>query len=181
MEKYSKLDLLKLNIRKLNRLAVAFSGGVDSTFLLKVAYDVLGKNVTAITVRSPLHPEREFNEGWDFVKNLGAVHKIIELDKKDIEFFFNNPKDRCYYCKKEIFEKILRVAEQNNINVVADGSNIDDLDDYRPGRRALDELGVVSPLKDAGLTKEDIRILSKEAGLLTWNKPAFACLASRIP
>jgi uncharacterized protein len=108
---------------------------VDSTFLLKAAFDVLGDDVIAITVKSPLHPKREFNEGCNFVKNIWARQKVIELDKKDIEFFFNNPPDRCYHCKKEIFRRVLKAARENNISYAADGSNIDDLDDYRPGKK----------------------------------------------
>lgn len=181
MDMIGKFDLLKSNIRSIKSLAVAFSGGVDSTFLLKAAYDVLGDNAIAITVKSPLHPQREFNEGLNFVKNIGVRQKVVEFDRKDMEFFFNNPSDRCYHCKKEIFKRIIKTAGDYNINNVADGSNMDDLDDYRPGIKALDELGIISPLRDSGLNKKEIRLLSKEMGLPTWEKPAFACLASRIP
>lgn len=162
-------------------LAVAFSGGVDSTFLLKVAYEVLKDRVLAVTARSSTYPEREFKEAMSFVQGLGARHIVIISEELDIGNFSANPINRCYFCKKELFTKIIEVAFENNINHVADGSNIDDLDDYRPGLTALKELAVLSPLREAGLTKEDIRILSKEAGLSTWNKPPFACLASRFP
>jgi pyridinium-3,5-biscarboxylic acid mononucleotide sulfurtransferase len=181
MELHEKLDRLKENIKSMGSLAVAFSGGVDSTFLIKVAYDVLKDKVVAVTARSSTYPEREFKEAVDFINELGAKHVVIVSEELDIEGFAANPVDRCYHCKKELFTKILDVAQQSNIKFVADGSNLDDLGDYRPGMIATKELKVVSPLKEVGMTKEDIRILSKEMGLPTWDKPAFACLSSRFP
>jgi pyridinium-3,5-biscarboxylic acid mononucleotide sulfurtransferase len=181
MDLHLKLEILKENIKGMGSLAVAFSGGVDSTFLIKVAYDVLNDKVIAVTARSSTYPEREFKEAVDFINNLGAKHVVIISEELDIEGFAANPVDRCYHCKKELFTKILDVAEMNNIKFVADGSNMDDLGDYRPGMKAVKELKVVSPLKEVGMTKEDIRILSKEMGLPTWDKPAFACLSSRFP
>jgi len=177
-EKYEKL---KNYIKSLGSLAVAYSGGVDSTFLVKVAYDVLGDRVIAVTATSSTYPKRELNDAMTFIKQIGAKHIVIESEELEIEGFNKNPVDRCYYCKKELFEKIWKVAKAHGIEYVADGSNFDDLNDFRPGMKAACELNVVSPLKVAGLTKEDIRKLSKELGLPTWDKPAFACLSSRIP
>jgi len=162
-------------------LAVAYSGGVDSTFLLKVAHDVLDAKVMAVTARSSTYPEREFREATDFARKIGVRHSVIVSEELDIEGFSDNPVDRCYFCKRELFTKILDVARQNGLKYVADGSNIDDLGDYRPGMKAVMELGVVCPLKEAGMGKNDIRILSKEMNLPTWDKPAFACLSSRFP
>jgi len=181
MVKRDKLNILKLNIEKMGRIAIAFSGGVDSTFLLKVAHDVLGDNVIAVTARSSTFPEREFREASNFARELGVKHTVIISEELDIEGFSDNPLNRCYFCKHELFSKIKKIASEYGIKYIADGSNIDDLDDYRPGMKALHELGVVSPLKEAGLTKEDIRCISREMGLHTWDKPAFACLSSRFP
>lgn len=177
----TKLQNLKSNIKSMNKLIIAFSGGVDSTFLLKVASDVLKDNVIAVTARSSTYPEREYNEAANFAKSIGAKHIVITSEELDIEGFSKNPVNRCYYCKKELFSKVRKIAKENNVNYIADGSNVDDLSDYRPGLKAINELGVVSPLKEAGITKNDIRTLSKEMGLPTWNKPSFACLSSRFP
>jgi uncharacterized protein len=178
---HDKLDVLKNNIRQMESIAVAYSGGVDSTFLLKVAQDVLQENVIAVTARSSTYPEREFREAIDFAQKIGAKQVVIDSEELDIKGFSDNPVNRCYFCKQALFSKIMDVARQHHVRTVADGSNVDDLGDYRPGMEAAKELGVVSPLQDAGLSKEDIRILSREMGLPTWDKPAFACLASRIP
>lgn len=177
----NKYDLLTNNIKKLGSLAVAFSGGVDSTFLLKAAKDAIPDGVIAVTVNSPLFPEREAKQAEDLVKWLGVRHIVAVDENLDRDYFIDNPADRCYYCKKNIFLKIIEIARSNNSCFVADGSNIDDLDDYRPGMKAIKELGVISPLKDAKMSKDEIRLLSKELGLPTWNKPSYACLASRIP
>jgi uncharacterized protein len=176
-----KFNVLKEYLKSLGSVAVAYSGGVDSTFLIKVAYDVLGDKAIAVTARSSTYPEREFNEAVAYIKNIGAQHIVITSEELDIEGFSSNPTNRCYYCKKELFEKVGEVAREKGIQYVADGSNYDDLNDYRPGMQAAKELQVVSPLKYAELTKEDIRILSKKLGLPTWDKPAFACLSSRFP
>lgn len=176
-----KYELLKNIIKKKESAAIAFSGGVDSTFLLKVATDVLGNNIIAVTATSSTYPKRELNEAIKYAKDLGAKHLIISSEELDIDGFAMNPKNRCYYCKKELFTKISNIASENGIKYVFDGSNLDDTGDYRPGMQAAKELNVISPLKEAELTKDDIRELSKELKLPTWNKPSFACLSSRFP
>ena len=181
MELELKFQNLKDNLKKLSSVAIAYSGGVDSTFLLKVAADVLGDKVIAITAKSTTYPEREFKEAVKYIGDIGAKHIVIISEELEIEGFAKNPIDRCYFCKKELFSKVRKVADDNNINAVLDGSNADDVSDYRPGMKAASELKVISPLKEAKLTKDDIRVLSKRLGLPTWNKPAFACLSSRFP
>lgn len=176
-----KLQKLKEYLKSLGSLAIAFSGGTDSTFLLKVASDVLGDNVLAITASSSTFPQRELNEAIQFAKSRNLRHEVIVSDELDIEGFADNPVNRCYLCKYGLFSKIINIAATRGIKYVADGSNIDDLGDYRPGLDAMRELGVISPLRVAGLTKAEIRELSKEIGLDTWDKPAFACLSSRLP
>jgi len=176
-----KFQKLKDNLRDLGSVAIAYSGGVDSTFLLKVAADVLGDKVIAITAKSSTYPEREFKEAVKYIKDIGAKHIVIISEELEIEGFAKNPVNRCYFCKKELFSKIRKVADDNNIKEVLDGANVDDVSDFRPGMKAAKELKVISPLKDAGFTKDDIREMSKILGVPTWNKPAFACLSSRFP
>lgn len=181
MDAYAKLEQLKKRIKSLESAVVAFSGGVDSSFLLKVAFDVLGSNVLAVTARSATFPEREYNEAVEFANKYGIRHLTIVSEELEVEGFAQNPKNRCYLCKHELFSKIKDIAKNENLKYVLEGSNHDDLSDYRPGLKAVEELSVVSPLREAGLTKDDIRLLSKEMGLDTWNKPSFACLSSRFP
>lgn len=176
-----KLEKLKSIIRDTGGAVVAFSGGVDSTFLLKVAAEVLGDNVIAVTANSETYPKRELDEAKIFAKTQGIRHIVIETLELEIAGFADNPPDRCFYCKHELFSKLTDIAKNNSISYVFDGSNYDDRNDHRPGMRAAKQLGVVSPLKQAEMTKDDIRELSKEFGLSTWNKPSFACLSSRFP
>lgn len=181
MELQEKYNKLKESLKGMKSVLIAYSGGVDSTFLMKVAHEVLQDNVVAITARSSTYPEREFNEATKYAQEIGVKHKVIISEELDIKEFTHNPKNRCYYCKKELFGKLKNEAKELGMSYVLDGANLDDLGDYRPGMQAAKELGVKSPLKDAGLTKNDIRALSKELGLPTWNKPSFACLSSRFP
>ncbi len=176
-----KKNMLKAVLEDLDNVVVAFSGGVDSTFLLKMAKEVLGEKVVAVTANSETYPKRELEEAKRLALEIGVKHIVIETSELAIEGFADNPPDRCYYCKHELFSKLGEIARQNGIEYVLDGSNYDDRNDHRPGMRAAKELKVVSPLKLAELTKEDIRVLSKELGLDTWSKPSFACLSSRFP
>lgn len=176
----NKYQKLKEYFAELGSLAVAFSGGVDSTFLLKAAHDTLGDRAIAITARSESFPERELKEAVEFCKKEGIRHFIVDSEELDIEGFSHNPTNRCYLCKHELFEKILKLAEENGIRYVAEGSNMDDNGDYRPGLTAVAELGVKSPLRHAELYKQEIRELSRELGLPTWEKQSFACLSSRF-
>ncbi len=177
----NKLEQLKSNLRNMESVAIAYSGGVDSTFLVNVAYKLLGQKAMAVTATSSTYPQRELNQAINFTKQLGIKHLIINSEETEIDDFSKNPSNRCYYCKKELFSKIKQIANEEHINYVLDGSNIDDKTDYRPGIKALKELSVVSPLKDVGLTKKEIKELSRAMNLDTWDKPAFACLASRFP
>lgn len=162
MELQNTLKQLECHIEKIGSLAVAYSGGVDSTFFLKVAHDVLRDQVIAVTARSSTYPEREFKEAAEFTRTAGIKHIIIQSEELEIEGFTDNPPNRCYLCKHELFSKIKEVAQKYNIKYIAEGSNIDDLGDYRPGMQAIKELGIISPLKDTGLGKDAIRKLSKQ-------------------
>jgi uncharacterized protein len=176
-EKYQRLLSL---IAAHGSAAVAFSGGVDSSFLCHAAAAALGDKAVAITVVSPMLPKSEIEAAAALAKQVGIVHVMIDEGELDEEVAAN-PKDRCYFCKKIEFGNILKAAQERGINTVLDGSNLDDLGDYRPGLKALEELQIQSPLREAGMTKADIRELSRSFNLPTWDKPAFACLASRIP
>lgn len=176
------LQALEAILAQYPSLAVAFSGGVDSAFLLKKAAQVLGGGkVTAITVRAANFPEREFREAVDFAKACGVRHEVLDWDFMSSAEAAANTPERCYFCKKALMGAILAAAAAQGHTQVADGANKDDDDDYRPGARAARELGVVSPLRQAGLRKAAIRGFLREMGVPLWNKPAFACLASRIP
>ena len=177
----AKIDRLRALLRETGGIAVAFSSGVDSTFLLKVAHEELGERVVAVTARSHSFPKREQNEAAAFCAREGIRQVMVDSEELAIPGFRQNPTNRCYLCKKELFTKILEIARAEGLSAVAEGSNMDDLGDYRPGLQAVRELGIRSPLREAGLTKDDIRALSKRMGLPTWNKPSFACLASRFP
>ncbi len=178
---HEKLNKLEGILQELGSVAVAFSSGVDSTFLLDVAHEVLGDKAIAVTVVSDFLTSKEEVEATEFCQERGIKHFIYHFHPLEIDIIAANTPDRCYYCKKALFTNIETLAAEHGVHHVLDGSNIDDLGDYRPGMRALSELGIVSPLRQAGLNKQEIRQLSRERNLPTWDKPAFACLASRIP
>jgi len=177
----AKLARLRTLLRETGGIAIAFSSGVDSTFLLKVAHEELGERVVAVTARSHSFPKREQDEAAAFCAREGIRQVVVESEELTIPGFRQNPANRCYLCKKELFTKILEIARAEGLSAVAEGSNMDDLGDYRPGLQAVRELGIRSPLREAELTKDEIRALSRRMGLPTWNKPSFACLASRFP
>jgi uncharacterized protein len=177
----TKLEQLIKILKNMKNVAIAFSGGVDSTFLLKVAKETLKDKVVAITVISPLFPYWEKEEVKKFSKENNIDLILINEKKIDKKIFLKNSNNRCYYCKKNLFSQILKKANEKNIKYVLDASNIDDLNDYRPGMKAIKELKIRQPLIEAGFSKKEIREFSKKKKLYTWNKPSFACLASRFP
>lgn len=180
-ELWNKYEELKKYIASFGSVAVAFSSGVDSTFLLFAAKEALGESVIAVTASSCSFPVRELNEARDYCEKMGISHIVIKSEELQIEGFSHNPKNRCYLCKRELFTKIRLVADENNIAEILEGSNLDDNGDYRPGLQAVAELGIKSPLRELGFTKQEIRELSKELNIPTWDKQSFACLASRFP
>jgi uncharacterized protein len=177
----SKRDRLVGLLRETDGCVIGFSGGVDSSFLYAVAVEVLGDRALAVTATSETYPRRELDEARALAAEIGGRHRVIVSEELDIPGFAENPKNRCYHCKSELFSKLRAIAREEGFSHVMDGSNVDDRGDYRPGRQAIRELGVRSPLEESGLSKNDIRELSREMNLPTWDKPAFACLSSRFP
>lgn len=176
--KYKKL---RKSLKDLGKVVIAFSGGVDSSLLLRVAQDVLGDNVLAIIASSEVYPEKEIEEALALVKNMKVRFKHVTTHELDNPDFYNNPPRRCYFCKSELFSLIIEIGKKEGFDCVLDGANADDTMDFRPGTKAAAELGVRSPLRDAGLTKDEIREISRFLDLPTWDKPSMACLASRFP
>ncbi|GAB6138633.1 ATP-dependent sacrificial sulfur transferase LarE [Halanaerobaculum tunisiense] len=174
-EKHDKLQEI---IEDLGRIVIGFSGGVDSTLLAKVSYDVLGKDALAVTAEAPLYAQKEIDQARKMAQEIGIKHQVVSIDDELMGLVKDNPTDRCYHCKSKIFSQVKEFAGERP---VADGTNVDDLGDYRPGLRAIDELDVRSPLKEAGLGKEEIRQLSKKLDLSSWDDPSLTCLATRFP
>ena len=178
---HKKKQALLESLKALDSLLVAFSGGVDSTFLLAMAREALGKKVLAVTAHSIVYPQRETEEAVTFARLQGIEHVLLASESSHLPEFVANTPERCYFCKKYLFVRLKEIAEQRGIRTIAHAANMDDFGDYRPGWKAAVEMGGIAPLVDARLTKEEIRFLSREMGLPTWNKPSMACLASRIP
>lgn len=181
MDTKEKLRKLRDNIKALESVVVAFSGGVDSSLVAKVSYDVLGDKALAITARSETYPPHEYEEAKKIAKEIGISHMTIDTSELGIKGFAENPPNRCYFCKSELFGKLREIAKEKGYKTVADGANLDDTGEYRPGLDAAKELEVRSPLKESGLRKADIREISKHLKLSNWDKPSYACMSSRFP
>ena len=177
----AKYATLRSIVTEMESAVIGFSGGVDSTFLLKVSADILGDGVLAVIGKSETYPTREYEEALLLAEEIGATVHVVRTEETDVLKFQQNPPDRCYYCKTELFSKLKAIAEEQGFRWIADGTNADDVGDFRPGMKAVNEKGVRSPLLEAGLTKQEIRELSRYLKLPTWDKPSFACLSSRFP
>jgi pyridinium-3,5-biscarboxylic acid mononucleotide sulfurtransferase len=177
----SKLGKLKKILKDMRSVLLAYSGGADSTFLLKASQDFLGDKVLAVTAVSATYPAKELSAAKKLASALKARHKIIRTSELNQEDFVSNPVNRCYFCKKELFHRLKKIARKQNLNFVIDASNATDKKDFRPGDKAKKELGIRSPLQEAGFSKSEIRRFSRKLKLATWDKPSLACLASRIP
>jgi uncharacterized protein len=177
-----KMKRLREIIREMDSVLVAFSGGVDSSFLLKMAQDTLGRErVVAVTARSPVYPKREYAAARKLARAIDVQHLFIDSNELDLPQFAANPVNRCYHCKKELFTQLKEIGRKMNLSSIAEGSTLDDEKDFRPGMEAIREMSIRSPLREAGLTKGEIRAQSRKLGLPTWNKPSLACMASRLP
>lgn len=177
----TKLNKLKNILKRMDGVLVAYSGGTDSSFLTKIANEMLGEKALAVIAKSETYPENEYRQAVRFVRKYKIRFMTVDTEELSDRRFASNPPERCYYCKKELFLKLNKLAETKNLRYVVDGTNADDTADFRPGRKAALEYGVRSPLHEAGLTKNEIRMLSRKMGLTTWSKPSQACLASRFP
>ncbi|HOX37808.1 MAG TPA: ATP-dependent sacrificial sulfur transferase LarE [Candidatus Brocadiia bacterium] len=180
-ELQAKIGKVRERIRVLDSAAVAFSGGVDSTLVAKICAEELGSKALAVTARSETYPEEEADEARELAAMIGIRHVFVESRELDIEGYADNPPDRCYHCKRELLGQLRRVADEHGLKHIVDGANAEDTGDWRPGLQAAKELGAVQPLLEAGMTKSDIREVSRILGLPTWDKPAYACVASRFP
>ncbi|OGW40528.1 MAG: TIGR00268 family protein [Nitrospirae bacterium GWD2_57_9] len=176
-----KWDRLRELLHQMQCAVIAYSGGVDSSLLLKAAADVLGPNIVAVTADSETYPPAELDEAQQFARSLGVRHRILQTAELSSEDFAANSPERCYFCKKELYGKLKQIADSEGFPFILDGSNLDDLKDYRPGNRAAGEFGVRSPLREAGFTKDDVRSCARMLNLPVWDKPSLACLSSRIP
>jgi uncharacterized protein len=176
-----KWDHLKALLHDMPGAVLAYSGGVDSSLLLRAAAEVMGANLIAVTAVSETYPEGELRAAQEIARSLGVTHRIVHTEELASEDFARNPPDRCYHCKKELFERLRRLAADEGVSFIMDGSNADDLRDHRPGRKAAAEFSVRSPLLEAGFTKAEVRERARALGLIVWDKPSFACLSSRIP